>query len=147
MNMKKIYQRCLRIMFVATLILVFSCFVSTVLVNAAEKENYLITDKIYADVDINDDFDETSVIVVLDSIVSEINKDHSSTIFKDINYLEIIDLTFVNDITTIIDIENFEQILKIKLSNPGKENVINMINELSLINGIKYAGPNRYLKV
>jgi Na+-transporting NADH:ubiquinone oxidoreductase subunit NqrE len=134
-------------MFVATLILVFSCFVSTVLVNAAEKENYLITDKIYADVDINDDFDETSVIVVLDSIVSEINKDHSSTIFKDINYLEIIDLTFVNDITTIIDIENFEQILKIKLSNPGKENVINMINELSLINGIKYAGPNRYLKV
>ena len=65
--MKKIYQRCLRIMFVATLILVFSCFVSTVLVNAAEKENYLITDKIYADVDINDDFDETSIIVVLDS--------------------------------------------------------------------------------
>lgn len=60
-------------MIFATLILVFSCFVNIVLVNAAENDDYLIMDKIYADVDINDDFDETSVIVILDSTVSEIN--------------------------------------------------------------------------
>ena len=90
MHIKKFFQRSLKIMIFATLILVFSCFVNIVLVNAAENDDYLIIDKIYADVDINDDFDETSVIVILDSTVSEINKDHSSTIFKDINYLEII---------------------------------------------------------
>ncbi len=147
MNIKNVFIKIFEIIFLVLVFLNFSYLANGLLVNATENNGYVSTEKIYADIDVNDNFDETSVIVILDRIISGINKDHSLTVFKNINYLEIIDLTFVNDVTTILDIDNFEQILKIKLVNPGKENVINMINELSLIKGIKYAGPNRYLQV
>ena len=49
--------------------------------------------------------------------------------------------------TTIKDVENFDQILKIELIESGKENVIEMFNRLSLIDRIKYVGPNRTFEI
>lgn len=116
-------------------------------VNASEKSEDILIETQKDNIDINDNFDKTSVIVLLDSEVSGINKNHNSTLFKNIGYSKITDLTYVNDVNTLNDINAFEQILKIELINPGKENVINMINQLSLIHGIKYVGANRRLTV
>ena len=112
---------------------------------ASTSDVHLSTEKIHAYVDLNDNFDDSSVIVVLDKNISGVNKKHD--LFNDYNFTNIEDLTHVTDVTTIKDIGNFEQILKISLKYPGKENVINVINQLSLIEGIKYVGPNRILEV
>ena len=130
------------ILFISSFIFMFSFNV-----NASEKSEDILIETQKDNIDINDNFDETSVIVLLDSEVSGINKNHNSTLFKNIGYSKITDLTYVNDVNTLNDINAFEQILKIELINPGKENVINMINQLSLIPGIKYVGANRRLTV
>ena len=113
----------------------------------SNSETLLSTEKIYANINIEDNFDDSSVIVIIDRINSGINKSHENTIFKDIEFSEIIDLTYVNNVATITDINNFEQILKIKLIESGKQKVIDMINRLSLVEGIKYVGPNRIFEI
>ena len=100
----------------------------------------------YSEISIEDDFDENSVLVILDKSISGINKIHDNTTFSEISYSKIEDLTYVNDITTIKDVNNFEQILQIYLLEPGKENVISLIEQLKVIPGVRYAGPNSYFK-
>lgn len=123
-------------------------FRNNLTVSASSNDDNLVSvEKIYSNTDIEENFDDSSLIVIIDRINSGINKSHESTIFKDIEFLEIIDLTYVNDITTITDTANFEQILKIRLIESGKAKVIEMINRLSLIDGIKYAGPNKVFEI
>ena len=129
-------------------IFVFCLFENDLKVSASSNTETLVsTEKIYSYTDIDENFDDSSVIVIIDRINSGINKSHENTIFKDLELLEIVDLTYVNDVTTIKDVENFEQILKIELIESGKENVIEMIKRLSLIDGIKYVGPNRTFEI
>lgn len=123
-------------------------FRKNLLISAYSNSETLVSiDKIYANINTDDNFDDSSVIVIIDRINSGINKSHENTIFKDIEFSEIIDLTYVNDVTTITDTNNFEQIFKIKLKQSGKQKVIDMINRLSLVEGIKYAGPNRIFEI
>lgn len=131
------------------LLLIFATVCSTngeSMVNAYGESRELIIDDAYSEVGIEENFDEKSVVVVLDKDVSGINKEHDNTLFCSINYKEITDLTYVTDSSTIRDVANFEQILQIELLHPGKENVISMIEQLGSIDGIKYAGPNRYFE-
>ncbi len=64
--------------------------------------------KIHCDIDINKDFDDSSVIVVLDEKISGINKEHDIDFFDGIDVIEIEDLTIVTDISTVNQ-DNFEQ--------------------------------------
>lgn len=147
MKNRKIISNCYKILLFILIILVCCYFGDKLLVNASQYYSYLSTEKIFANVELNDDFDDSSVIVILDRNISGINKSHDSTIFRNLNSSEIIDLTYVNDVTTVIDTSNFEQIFQIKLLYPGKENVISMIEYLKDIPGIKYVGPNNYLEM
>ena len=102
-----------------------------------------IEEKIYWNGTINDNFDDSTVIVVLDKNLSGINKVHDKNIFGNIDIVDIEDLTYVTDIKTIIDLENFQQVLLITLSINSKNNVIKAVRHLEKIAGIVYVGPNR----
>lgn len=80
----------------------------------AAENNYVSIEKVYSEVDLNDYFDGTSVIVVLNRKISGINKVHDN-LFKDVEYTAIEDLSIVTDESSIADVSNFEQILKITL--------------------------------
>lgn len=150
MKRNKNFKNSIKTAMIIALISIFiiCLFGSTLKASAVSNTGNLVsTEKVYANTNIEENFDDSSVIVIIDRINSGINKSHENTIFKDVEFLEISDLTHVSDITTVTDVANFEQILKIKLKEPGKQNVINMINRLTLIDGIKYAGPNRIFEI
>ncbi len=115
----------------------FCALNSELTVNAYEDSNESIIDNLYTEVNIEDDFDEKSIVVVLDKNISNINKVHNNTLFSHIDYKAITDLTYVNDLSTIKDESNFEQIFQIDLLHSGKENVISTIEHLKTIPGIK----------
>lgn len=117
-------------------------------VYAEENTNIGYSEKIYSDISISDHFDATSVIVILDKSVSGINKQHSLEMFGNLDIISITDLTSVdNSAKEIIDKHNFEQILQLHLNQQSKENVLEAIEKLEKIEGIKYAGPNRLLDI
>ena len=150
MKQNKFFRNSIKLTIISILISisVFCLFVNDLKVSASSNTETLVsTEKIYSYTDIDENFDDSSVIVIIDRLNSGINKSHENTIFKDLELLEIVDLTYVNDVTTIKDVDNFEQILKIELIESGKENVIEMIKRLSLIDGIKYVGPNRTFEI
>jgi len=131
------------------------------------QEQLISTEKIYSHVTIADDFDGSSVMVIVDRNFSGINKRHSVDFFGDIKISGIDDLTAIPDnllllskdnlednlsVSTTearsrIDEKNFEQVMQIFLPQDCKETVINTIKHLERIEGIKYAGPNRYLEL
>ena len=150
MKQNKFFRNSIKLTIISIIIsiFVFCLFENDLKVSASSNTETLVsTEKIYSYTDIDENFDDSSVIVIIDRLNSGINKSHENTIFKDLELLEIVDLTYVNDVTTIKDVDNFEQILKIELIESGKENVIEMIKRLSLIDGIKYVGPNRTFEI
>ncbi|MBE5730713.1 MAG: hypothetical protein E7350_02020 [Clostridiales bacterium] len=105
-------------------------------------------DKIYSDVSIEDNFDGSSVMVVLDKSISEINKVHSKEFFEGVNIQGIEDLSRIDvSAASIVNENNFRQTLLLKLPQDDKEIVIQSIKTLEQIDGIKYAGPNRLADV
>ena len=127
--------------------------------------------KILCTATVDQDFDDSSVLVIMDNITGGINKQHELSFFGDIGATAIVDLTTlsseilvasglessenvskgVSETATIstskspwfeVNAETFRQILKIELSVHSKENVLNVIKKLEEIEGIKYAGPN-----
>ncbi len=122
--------------------------------------------KILSTATVDQDFDDSSVLVIMDNIAGGINKSHDLSYFGDIGATSVTDLTVLSnetlvasglaskattDDTTVsanklpwfeVNEETFRQILKIELSVHSKENVLNVINQLEKIEGIKYAGPN-----
>ena len=126
------------------IIILFTLFFSfsnknfSVIVNA---NSDIKNEKIYSEVNINENFDNSTVIVVLDKNISEVNKIHDFDFFEGVSISKIEDLTETTDVSTINEI-NFEQILLLYLSEPSKENVISAIEKLHLVDGIKYVGAN-----
>ena len=126
------------------IIILFTLFFSfsnknfSVIVNA---NSDIRNEKIYSEVNINENFDDSTVIVVLDKNISEVNKIYDFDFFEGVSISKIEDLTETTDVSTINEI-NFEQILLLYLSEPSKENVISAIEKLYLVDGIKYAGAN-----
>jgi len=109
-----------------------------------EFEFFESEEKIYSEATLEDDFDGSSVLVVMDKNVGGINKLHDEIFFGDFPKEYIKDLTELTvDIEeALIDEENFRQILQIKLPENNKDNVLSVIQQLERIEGIKYAGPN-----
>jgi len=112
---------------------------------ASESEVSAFEAKRYSNAKIEEDFDDSSIIVVMDRTQGGINKIHADSFFGNFARTAINDLTFVDgDISSkrYLDVDNFRQILEIKLPENSKENVLSVIRELEKIDGVYYAGPN-----
>jgi len=98
--------------------------------------------KIYSVVNIDSDFDSSSVLVVMDKKVGGINKVHDESFFGNFPKKTIKDLTAitVGIKDALIEDEEFRQILQIQIPENSKENVLNVIRQLEKIEGIVYAG-------
>jgi len=125
-----------------TILTLFILLLSSFLFVSAQHEGF--EEKIYSEATIDDDFDGSSVLVVMDKNVGEINKVHKESFFGNFPKEYIKDLTELTvDIKeALIDVDNFRQILQIKLPEDSKENVLNVIRQLEKIEGIVYAGPS-----
>jgi subtilisin family serine protease len=96
------------------------------------------------------------VLVILDRSISEINKVHEVDFFAGVSVKTVEDLTGVSpdaleptadSMALQIDENNFRQILKLELTNAGKENVLDAISTLEQIDGVMYAGPDYFESV
>jgi len=97
---------------------------------------------------IEDNFDGSSVLVVMDKKTGGINKAHKKSFFGFFEVEYIKDLTEITgDINTkeYLNKELFKQILLIKLPTNSKNNVLNVIRQLEKVEGVLYASPNYYL--
>ncbi|MBQ7779735.1 MAG: S8 family serine peptidase [Clostridia bacterium] len=132
--------------------------------------------KILCTATVDQEFDDSSVLVIMDNISGGINKQHDLSFFGDIGASSITDLTTLSSDTLVssgivssesvsrgmsetatistkklpwfeVNVETFRQILKIELSTHSKENVLNVIKKLEKIEGIKYAGPNYKMRL
>ena len=92
---------------------------------------------------IDQEFCDSSVLVIMNNIVGGINVVHSNSSFYGIEIAEIKDIFKVSDETlSRIDIDRFRQILYLRLVTSNKQNVLNVIENLRYINGVEYAEPN-----
>ncbi len=98
--------------------------------------------------DINEDFDDSSIIVIMDKKTSEINKVYSKEYFGACQIESIEDLTYITgDINDkeYLNANDFKQILKINLQNKSKQSVIETLRTMSIIDGIYWAGPSYFI--
>ena len=111
----------------------------------AEEEAY--EPKVYSNAAVEQEFDDSRILVVLDKRISKVNKKLSKNFFGFLKDAKITDLTQIegNMAEKNIDEENFRQILEIELPENSKQNVLKVIKQLEKIPGIKYAGPDYVL--
>ena len=103
-----------------------------------------IDEKIIWNGTINDDFDDSSIVVIMDGNFSRINLPPKKCFFGDIKIEYIWDLTTITGNFETIDLEIWRQILEVKLPVNSKENVVYVIRHIENIDGVKYVGPNHY---
>ncbi len=148
----------------------FVIFLITVLALIILNANNLIVyaetkyeDKIYSNSTLEDDFEDDSVIIVLDKSVSNfsgISKTIEESLYSNgaisIQDLTALPNTYLNKngkiddkkATTLAEYysENeFNQILKITLKFKSKQNVLNYIDNISKLTGVLYAEPNMFM--
>ena len=101
-------------------------------------------EKVYCNATIDQDFDGSSVLVVMDKNIGGPNKKHEMSFFGGIEIEEIVDLSeFTGDIVGMgINWDIWRQILQIKLPINSKENILYVINVLEGIDGIRSVSPN-----
>ena len=131
--------------FTISLILTVSNGISTV---AAEVDSVATVEaKIFSHATIDEDFDDSSVLIVMDKRFGGINKRYDKNFFGEFPKKAIYDLTYISgDIASNrnIDKDNFNQIIQIKLTERSKENVLSVIRQIEKIDGVLSAGPNYY---
>ena len=115
--------------------LLFTVFSVNLMIYAnAEKVNS-------ASCDVYSEFTEDSVLVVLDSEISRINKQHYANFFDGLKIKSIKDLTKRNQ-NKKSENNDFRQILQIFLENPSRDNVIEVVQKLRDLDGVYNAEPN-----
>ena len=88
-------------------------------------------------------FDDSSVLVVMDQTAGEVNKRFSKSFFGDVAISSIEDLTEVSpEYVGNIDGERFHQILKLELAYHDKSYVLQAVEKVNQIDGVKVASPN-----
>ena len=88
-------------------------------------------------------FDDSSVLVVMDQTAGEVNKHFSKSFFGDVAISSVEDLTEVSpEYVGNIDGERFHQILKLELAYHDKSYVLQAVEKINQIDGVKVASPN-----
>ena len=117
---------------------------------SSAESNSLTEKKILCNVSEDEDFEDNSIIIILNRQTGGINKRLDSNFFGGIEIKDIKDITYMTgDIAQrkYFDKENFRQILKLTLYEHSKENVIKTIKQLEKNDGILWAGPNYYAEM
>lgn len=153
--------------FIVCLIITLSYFMTVNASNIStdESEVVLQDQKVYSNATIDQKFADNRVIVVMDGNVGSINRRYSLDFF-DISEIESVsDLTEIklsseldtnNTSTTLaktgdeeatvltskINVESYRQILLINLTTRSKQNVLDVIKKLEIMEGVVYAGPD-----
>ncbi|MDE6614730.1 MAG: hypothetical protein K2K24_04390, partial [Clostridia bacterium] len=111
------------------------------------QDTNLFEEKIYTQSEIDDDFEEDSLLVVMDKYNSRINKKQDD-IFSDIPLVESVkDLTSITgDIESkkYLNKDSFRQILKVSIKEKSKQNVLDTISQIEKIDGVLWAGVSGY---
>lgn len=147
--MKFVFKKIIKnILFLLCFFLIFLLFTNETFTFAHVNSDNIIEEKIYSNVSIDDNFDNSSVLVVMKQEVSQVNKVYDGSFFGDIGISEIYDLTYIDGglvEETNINLNEFTQILQLKLQTKSKQNVINVIRQLEIIDDdILWVGPNNY---
>ncbi len=126
---------------------IFAVVTDKLSVAQADSELLLREEKIYSHTSVEEDFEEDTLMVVMDKYVSGYNK-NQNMIFDSIAGIENIeDLTYITghlDEKEYLNRESFRQILKISLQEESKQNVINTIDKIQKLDGVLWAGVNGY---
>ncbi|MBE6959910.1 MAG: hypothetical protein E7448_04220 [Ruminococcaceae bacterium] len=156
--------------------LLFSCMdvgiMNSIAVGEEKKVSMVLEEqKLYASATINDDFDDSHIIVVLSNAASLAKFQYRLNDFSEVNCKSITNMTQSStDIVATkiseekmseqrdasseyvtfsgyheVNTEEFNQILLLELAEPGKENVLVAINKLEQRTDVIYAGPNYFL--
>lgn len=126
---------------------IFAIVTDKLSVAQADSELLLREEKIYSHTSVEEDFEDDSLIVVMDKYISGYNK-NQNMIFESIAGIENIeDLTYITghlDEKEYLNRESFRQILKISLQEESKQNVLNTIDKIKKLDGVLWAGVNGY---
>lgn len=110
------------------------------------------TDKLYCNATINDNFDSSTIQIVLNDVSSASNKEYTINDFPEINCSSVVDVTktisdnIKNGNTNLINSSSFKRVLNITITNPGKTNVLNAISVLEQRNDVYSVSPNYYIE-
>ncbi len=152
--MKKVRVFNKSIYLIVALLLVLTTILSYILLNdsfalaeSKELEDTVVEEKIYDKSNVEDEFDDSCVLVVIDKKNSAINKNHDDRFKLGTTIASIEDLTNISG--NIVDKkylneENFHQILKLNLAEKSKQNVLDAIRKIEDIDGVLWAGVNGY---
>ena len=109
-------------------------------------------EKVYCNATLDDEFEEYSVMVVMTNIASLQFKTYTPEDFPEIQCADVNDLSTASasrvqaklngEYIKDVDIYEYNQILCLRLKNPGKQNVLDAIKELEKREDIKSASPN-----
>ena len=117
-------------------------------------------EKVYCEIDENTDFADDTIMVVLTNKVSLSTKKYTVADFSEISCTEVTDLTeelwqqVINHQHSIncnpereTNAETFNRILKLKISDSGKSNVVAGIRKLEKRNDVKEAEPDYFVSL
>lgn len=99
-------------------------------------------EKIIWDGDINQDFNDTTVLVVMDKNYSSWRFYASDFIGVNIAAVRSLSVLRLMSESALVNRENYHDILAIEIGNPGKQNVVNAIRELEKLDFVMSAGPD-----
>ncbi|MDR3319031.1 MAG: leucine-rich repeat protein, partial [Clostridiales bacterium] len=131
--------------FTLSIALTLNCEISVSAAGTDAMSATITETKIYSKATVNDAFDDSSVLVVLDKQTSGINKQHDDIFFGDFAKIAVYDLTYIDSAIknrSSIDETEFHQILKIELPVKSKANILNVISQLEKIDEVLIAEPN-----
>jgi len=116
-----------------------------------EANNALANVKTYSTATVDEDFDDSSVMVNILHDFSIQGKEYTVADFKNIdNTLSVENLMklepgeYETRPNKLVNYDGFVQILSVELKEPGKENVIALIKEIEKLDFVKSASPNYY---
>ena len=114
-------------------------------------------EKVYCNATLDDEFEEYSVMVVMTNIASLQFKTYTPEDFPEIQCADVNDLSTASasrvqaklngEYIKDVNIYEYNQILCLRLKNPGKQNVLDAIKELEKREDIKSASPNYILSI
>lgn len=114
-------------------------------------------EKVYCNATLDDEFEEYSVMVVMTNIASLQFNTYTPEDFPEIQCADVNDLSTASasrvqaklngEYIKDVDIYEYNQILCLRLKNPGKQNVLDAIKELEKREDIKSASPNYILSI
>ena len=158
--MHKIFKKSIKYMIFIMLALFICANNGYITVNAENMPSILNEDESLNDININDEFDDKSLIVVLEPSISQysgvcyeftelLHNVEKVESYEDLSELSVeslvssgIDIKYYSSIEEHLNSIEFKQILKINLNTTSKEEVIEVIELIKNIEGVLSAEPN-----